>query len=349
MNKTERLRHAKRIAHYCEVSDRELMEQMTFYTLNDAGKYLGWLQRPGSKILAVAHIDYHCSGRVHKASPETVVSSALDDRLGVYMAMEALPEIGVRCDVLLTDDEESAMSTMQGLGMAFLRRYNWIIQLDYPGEGVSMHGYTGMRDAVQEVFGPAPPVSFTDISFVKDYSPISAFNAPTGYVQQHTEGCHVSMPVFARCLERIKAFYDVHKDTKFVENEDVILTEPMHDARFSLFSTPKEQTNVVPFKYEPGEPVGRWEEYVDSRWPLRDAPGDENYEWDELCTMCGHYYDAMSMETYDGHYVCPGCNDAITGDYADTEEELDDDEPDGNTKPARRKRAKKRANPGNSK
>jgi hypothetical protein len=304
------------------MSDHDLMNKMTFYTLNDAGKYLGWLQRPGSKILVVAHIDYHCSGRVHKANSEIVVSSALDDRLGVYMAMEALPAMGIPCDVLLTDDEESAMSTMQHLGMGFLRRYNWIVELDYPGEGVSTHGFEGMRAQVEELYGPAPPVSFTDISFVRDYSPISAFNAPIGYVNQHTESCSVNMHVFARCLGKLKVFYDRHKDTRFVEHDDHILTEPMHDTKYNVLNSTK-STGVA---------------WNDKHYDYDDGRGRYGgAAWLEPCTICTYEHDVMDMETYDGHYVCRTCNSELTKPLTSKVVHIDD-----NTKQARHKRAKSR-------
>lgn len=337
MNKRARFKHAKRIAHYCAMSERELMEQMTFYTLNNAGKYLGWLQRPDSKILAVAHIDFLGTGRVHKASSEVVVSSALDDRLGVYMAMEAMPNAGIPCDVLLTDDEESAMSTMQGLGMMFLQRYNWMVQLDFPGEDVSTHGYKSMQAAVEELYGPAPPVLFTDISFVKDYSPIGAFNAPIGYMQQHTEQCYVNLRTFARCMEKLKVFYDRHHDTKFTEHDDLILTEAMHDSKYNLLgaSTPGWTNNAYVVKGGKRDGDDSFRGYADYSYGGNDAA-----EWYETCTTCLQEFDVMDMEVYDGHYVCELCNRELT---TPSHKEVPADDAD-NTRQARRRRAKGRGN-----
>ena len=213
-----RTKYAERIAYYCNATRTELMDKCTYYTINEIGGYLGVIIRPGSKILAVAHIDYLGTGTVHKASRRQVVCSALDDRLGVYAAIEALPSMGVKCDVLLCDDEESANSSLQSVGMGFLSRYNWIVELDCSGVRAVTYGYESMVGALDTVYANVSLGAFSDITSIEHVSPIGAFNAGVGYHGQHSEHCSVHMKDFVAAMRKVKQFYDMYQDVRFEEN-----------------------------------------------------------------------------------------------------------------------------------
>jgi len=224
MNTTK---HVERIAYYCQCNRKELMSKMDYYTVNEIGGYLGVRLR-GGKVLAVAHMDFLGTGKVHSANKKGVVSSALDDRLGIYAAMEALPAMGVECDVLLCDDEESANSSIQSVGMGFLNRYNWIVQLDCSGVRAVTYGYKSMAGALRTVWSDVQYGAFSDITSVEHVCPVGAFNAGVGYHLQHSEGCHVKMSEFLTAMGRVKTFYDMFKDVRFEEEQAQINGECNH-------------------------------------------------------------------------------------------------------------------------
>ena len=194
------------------------MQHMDYYTVNDIGGYLGVRLR-GGKILAVAHTDHLGTGKVTVEKNGTVVSSALDDRLGVYAALECLPTMGVECDVLLCDDEESANSSMNGVGMGFLAKYNWIIELDCSGVRAVTYDFDSMLGVLPTVWDDVSRGAFSDITSIEHVSPVGAFNAGVGYHMQHTERCHVKMPEFMTAMGRIKRFYDMYQDVRFEEKQ----------------------------------------------------------------------------------------------------------------------------------
>ena len=72
-------------------------------------------QDNGADILAVAHLDTVSTHKQRKRAPRfigpKVYTPQLDDRLGVYAILHMLPKHNIRCDVLLTDGEESCAST----------------------------------------------------------------------------------------------------------------------------------------------------------------------------------------------------------------------------------------------
>lgn len=312
----DRRQRAQDIAYYCQMSKRELMARMTFYTVNDDGNYLGVLLRPGSKILAVAHIDFHCSGNVHKANAKQVVSSALDDRLGVYLALDLLPKMGVPCDVLLCDDEEMCNSTMRNLGVQFLGKYNWIIELDYPGIGATTYDYRSTREAVADIYGNVARGSFSDISLMSGYSPVGAFNAGVGYRSQHTERCVIELDNLEKCVSLIQAFYAKYGNTRFVENDDIIPMEFMHD------TPPAPPNNVVQYRGRPRDYVPMYDDrhgepadYVDDGY---DDSGltyaYDNIDDYEMCSLCNLWLEADRLTDFEGYFVCAKCAEVLNED-----------------------------------
>ena len=210
------------IARYCTMTKADIMDKCDTYIVDDAGGYMGQIFR-GGNVLAVAHIDFVGSGQVRKVTDTKVVSSALDDRLGVFAAIEMLPRLGINADVLLTDNEETGFSTIERLGMGVLDKYNWIVELDRAGRDVVTYGYWEMDSIVKE-YWPLGSGVYSDIVELEATSPISAFNIGVGYYNQHSERCHVKLGHFLGQMEKLKHFYADHGNTKFTRIHDPVET-----------------------------------------------------------------------------------------------------------------------------
>ena len=69
----------------------------------------------GASVLGVAHLDTVYPDKTwFFADEENVYCPRLDDRLGVYLLLDVIHRLGVKCDILLTDGEESMLSSAQG-------------------------------------------------------------------------------------------------------------------------------------------------------------------------------------------------------------------------------------------
>jgi hypothetical protein len=149
----------------------------------------------GSNILAVAHLDtvMPADGRganfVDTEAGPVVFSGALDDRLGAYIILELLPQLGVTYDWLLTVGEESGQSTAD----FFLpeKSYNWMIEFDRGGTDVVMYQYED-EDSRRRVRAAGAVVGdgiFSDISYMEHLG-IKGFNWGVGYRDYHGPRSH---------------------------------------------------------------------------------------------------------------------------------------------------------------
>ena len=142
----------------------------------------------GSRVLAVAHLDTVVpqKGRVpHFRSTKKgplVQSGALDDRLGAYVILDLLPELGIACDWLLTVGEESCASTAEYFD-ARGKDYDWLIEFDR-GSSTDVVMYQYEDEAGQDAIEAAGAVmghgSFSDIAYLEHLG-VKAFNWGVGY------------------------------------------------------------------------------------------------------------------------------------------------------------------------
>lgn len=322
-------KHADRIAHYCRLDRTELMDMCDIYFNSEIGGYLGWINR-GARILAVAHIDHLGSGIVHTANERVVVSSALDDRLGVYAAIEALPAMGVECDVLLCDDEESANSTMQSIGMRFLQRYNWIVELDCAGVQAITYDYRSMKGVLGTVWPNVNRGAFSDITSVETVSPVGAFNAGVGYHMQHTENCYVKLTEFITAMCKVKKFYDMFKDIKFIESDNMqpsgepyecIPSYKSYSFKSSWNDNKHYQEYITRRPHDADDPADQLVVRHPDPFLVNDTSPDEI----ECCEMCARILMDSEVYLYQGFPVCEEHYYMLVADHIDgTPENIDE-------------------------
>jgi hypothetical protein len=149
----------------------------------------------GAHVLAVAHLDTVAKPDTRAANFVTtqagriVYSRALDDRLGAYIILRLLPELGITYDWLLTTGEEYGMSTAEFFTTE--KDYDWVIEFDRGGTDVVMYQYEDYetRLAVKSAGATVGNGIFSDIGALEHLN-VKCFNWGTGYRDYHSARSH---------------------------------------------------------------------------------------------------------------------------------------------------------------
>lgn len=174
-----------------------------------------------SPILAVAHLDgtmpptHFATGEVaHKPGHTCIFSPMVDDRLGAFTLLYLLPEMGINCDILLSEGEEIGDPTSQWFHTK--KRYNWMFQFDRMGTDVVHYQYmaSDWLGALRKYFTKVKYGLFSDIAFM-DHLNIQGVNIGTGYYDYTNYHAWASLNDLYSQASRFKKFYLRYKDTKF--------------------------------------------------------------------------------------------------------------------------------------
>lgn len=186
------------IKNWCMKTEKDIVGTDTYIFIDN-----------GSNVLAVGHADTVGMDR-HNWSVEgnVVTSIALDDRLGLWIINDLLPEYGIVPDILITRDEEIGRSTAQFFETS--KQYNWMFSFDRNSYDVVMYQYDN-DDSRQLLQGYGFPVglgSFSDISYL-DHLGCIGFNFGTGYKHEHTARCYADV---AQVLAQVRLFAQFYFD-----------------------------------------------------------------------------------------------------------------------------------------
>ena len=137
--------HYESLRKICSMKETAIARKygLTYVHSPDGGYYF---KDNGADILAVAHLD-SVSPYMHfdtaRLRPDTLIwASNLDDRLGVYVILDYLPKAGVKCDILLTTNEEKGRSTARYFP-GKNKTYKWMFMFDRIGTGATVYNYHG--------------------------------------------------------------------------------------------------------------------------------------------------------------------------------------------------------------
>ena len=165
----------------------------------------------GCRVLGVAHLD-----TVMKCKPcrsgHTVFAPQLDDRLGVWCLLNALPSMGIKLDVLLTTGEEKCRSTASQF---YSDKYNWIVEFDRAGDDIVFYQY---EDFSAYWPGKVGMGSYSDIASME--LGVMAANVGIGYHHQHTRYCYADLRETAKQLRRFARFFKKYENTRFPFTDD---------------------------------------------------------------------------------------------------------------------------------
>lgn len=175
----------------------------------------------GSSVLAVAHLDtvsprnQRTARFVDTAAGPVVYSRALDDRLGAYIILHLLPEMGIQYDTLLTVGEESGMSTAEYF-QTLHKDYDWIIEFDRGGTDVVMYQYEDdvTIDAVRATGALVGDGIFSDISYMEHLG-VKGFNWGVGYRDYHGPRSHAYLDDTTEMVARYLKFHQQNYGTTY--------------------------------------------------------------------------------------------------------------------------------------
>ena len=204
------------IFRWCDMTEPQLWKRLK----SERSKGYIYVDR-GSNILSVAHMDVVSDN----APPPTLVklrgdhliySERLDDRLGCYVITNLLPKLDIRCDILLTTNEECGCSTAEEFTLTSSKEYNWVVGFDRAGEDAVLYSYSRQskwKKAVGKHF-TVRRGTYSDISSMTSLG-VCGVNVGIGYHNQHTEYCYASLMELSRQIERFRKFYREFKEEKF--------------------------------------------------------------------------------------------------------------------------------------
>jgi len=142
-----------------------------------------------------------------------VYSPVLDDRLGVYIITDVLPKLGLKYDILLTDDEEIGQSTAQFFSTE--KKYNWMFQFDRKGNDAVVYDYDTIdwKDAVKTHFKLGIG-SFSDICELEHLG-CCGINIGTCYDDYHSKLAYANLTQLEVQIKAFAKFYHQFKDVHF--------------------------------------------------------------------------------------------------------------------------------------
>lgn len=173
----------------------------------------------GGNILVVAHVDCvqppSATARLLDLDgTPRLYSPVLDNRLGVYLALDVLPAYDVVADVLLTTNEERGAST--AALVTTRKQYSWIVSFDRGSEDVVCYHYA--HEALhQRLISSGFRIGQGSYSCIVETGHLEAqaFNVGCGVFEPHSPHAYVDLSMLARQLERFAGFYQRWHRTHF--------------------------------------------------------------------------------------------------------------------------------------
>ena len=181
-------------------------------------------------VLAVGHLDWVMFGepKLKKQFKNTLIYDCpqLDDRLGVWMILDVLPKAGIKCDILLTDNEECGHSTANHFETN--KQYNWMMEFDRAGGGVVMYDYEDKftRDLLSEYDFKLEQGSYSDIGDLESLG-CKGFNFGVGYHKQHTTKCYANLAETWDSFRKVQSLYEDWADTLLEHDKTMYRYQPI--------------------------------------------------------------------------------------------------------------------------
>lgn len=260
------------LARICEMREEDFEEAFDMERTQILGErapddfYL--FRDNGSSVLAVAHLDtvgqHHERGcRFLQTEGGLVVySRALDDRLGAYVILDMLPQLGIGVDLLLTVGEETGNSTAAHFVPS--KQYDWMIEFDRGGTDVVMYQYEDAETCylVKETRARVGDGIFSDICYLEHLG-VKGFNWGVGYQDYHGPRAHAYLDDTFDMVDKFSLFYEMNSGIYLphVSTGDSWGISRYRTSRYSSFAAwadewadDDEPDDTDPFHWDDGTP-----------------------------------------------------------------------------------------------
>ena len=290
------------------------------------GEWFVHIQR-GSKVLVVAHMD-NIRPATHFARTKEIIGGGassfdrlycetLDDRLGVYTALDLLPKLGLVVDVLLTTGEETGKTSAR----SFIPKeeYNWIVEFDRRGEDVVLYDFDGNKkwdEALEKSGYDLGFGSFSDICEMEDLG-ICAFNMGIGFCNEHSPDAYMVPSEYLRQMQRFVHFFRNNKDILYSHTKRI---HPVYSGYNAYSMNRRKDDYYDDFNWghrediptipvvQKAEAVGKYAtcDYCSVTLDREEMIWTSENGW--LCTSCYSAYYRGEM------IVCPNCSNEMEKD-----------------------------------
>jgi hypothetical protein len=172
-------------------------------------------QDNSGSILFVGHLDTVLWGKPEWGERSVESCPQLDDRLGVAMILERIPDIVTEpYDVLLCDLEEQCDSTARYFDLG--GRYRWVVEFDRAGSDAVLYQYTGgeLQRSLVDCGIDVSRGSYSDIAEL-DRLGCECVNFGCGYHGQHTANCYASYAEIESQLAKFANWYAFYGNESF--------------------------------------------------------------------------------------------------------------------------------------
>lgn len=244
----------------------------------------------GADILAVAHLDVSPSIEKYRksffVSNRKIFCPSLDDRLGAYLICDVLPALGLKFDILLTENEEIGMSTA-GDFFPEGKAYKWMFQFDRHGSDVVMYQYHDLetKERLTDAGFTVGHGSFSDICYL-DHLGCKGFNFGTGYDNEHSRLCYADLKVTSAMVNTFINFFRANHENEMIHVE----TAPQYyldtDGGWEVFD---DDWSALDYKYKDKQSI--YQPY--SNYDRVKAKSTEEY-WDQAAST----YEVVQAQLY---------------------------------------------------
>ena len=200
--------------------------------VNDSPNELIYINR-NSPVLGIAHLDTVQLFTQFKLMDNRLFSETLDDRLGVWILLNVLPNLGIFCDVLLTTNEESCNSSAKFFKSH--KDYNWIFQFDRHSIDCVLYQYETnkmIKNLSKHNFSTSIG-SYSDICELGHLG-VCGINFGVGYAQNHSKNAFCYLDDTYNQIIKFKGFYNQFKNVKFPYDSKSFKYATFYDTRIKV-------------------------------------------------------------------------------------------------------------------
>lgn len=251
-----------------------------------------------SKILAVAHldtvqpIDSFCIA-ADVAGDTLVFNPKLDDRLGAYTILDLLPKLGIKFDILFSENEEKGRSTAADFETD--KEYNWIVEFDRCGTDVVTYSYNWPKGLLEKYFEVGHGTC-SDICYMEHVG-AKGMNVGIAYKGEHGRRCYFVLQDYIAQIARWLVFYEDNCEVHFDHIEGTGYRT--HSYGSTKWPYHKSYAN----------------QEIDEEELIEQYAGygvTKDIEFHEQCEYCHEWLPQEDMKkTVDG-YICELCCTALT-------------------------------------
>lgn len=246
----------------------------------------------GSKVLGIAHLDTVQDAERFWANKTHIASPTLDNRLGAWVLLHGLPQLGITCDILFTENEEGGLSTGYDFVPPEGKTWNWMFSFDRGGTDVVFYQYGNgeLQKAFKEMGFAIGNGSYSDIASM-DHLNVQGANVGCGMSNYHSLSAHVKVSELAEQMRKFAALYMALEFTHFPYEKKHAFTK---DRRKSYVTT----TSRV---YTPTSRNGKYG--YGTGYDHELGYNKESETWDEYVKRYEDHHSSQQTAKLDTHLV----------------------------------------------